>query len=248
MELDDRLKTLQEQLPIRPREEKLRETIEAARELAYLRERDRFLNYREFLWTQLNYTRKRWWALQAGLLVLACRILPAMEVGFYRLRSLGVIGCLFVVLMIPELWRNRESDSTQVEAACLYSLRQVYAARITLFGIVDVGLLTLFSFRLGGMGFPARQVLAQFLLPATVTACICFSLLCGKKQWNETASLSACLIWGGLWWLILMNEKIYNAIVPPVWTALFALALLALVLAVRRTVRTTNQSWEVEFV
>ncbi len=230
-----------------PREEKIQETIAKCKEAYFQEEQNRLLSYREFLWTQLQYTRKRWWALQTALLLLACWLLPAMPDDHYRVRSVGVIGCLFVVLMIPELWRNRENNSTQVEAACLYSLRQVYAARITLFGMVDVVLLTAFSLSLSGLGFTALDVLAQFLLPVTVTACICFCLLCGKQGWNETVSLAACLLFGAAWWLLLMNEQIYAMIVPAVWAALFGTALAVLALAVRRTITTTNLCWEVDY-
>ncbi len=232
---------------ILPREEKLQETITACKEAYFQREQNRLLNYWEFLWTQLQYTRKGWWGLQALLLAFAMKMLPAMELYFPRVRAMGVVGCLFVVLMIPELWRNRENESTQVEAACLYSLRQVYAARITLFGIVDVALLTLFSFGLGRLGFTLLDVLTQFLFPVTVTACICFWLLCGKQNWNETVSLAACLTWSAIWWLLLMNEGIYTRIVPAVWAALFAVAAALLVLAVRRTILTTNQYWEADY-
>ncbi len=230
-----------------PREEKIQETITACKALYFRQEQTHLLTYREFLWTQFQYTRKRWWALQALLLAFAIRILPGMEQDYSKVRTTGVIGCLFVVLMIPELWRNREHDSTQVEAACFYSLRQVYAARITLFCIVDVALLTLFSLSLGRMGLSLTEVISQFLLPVTVTACICFSLLCGKLNFNETVSLLACLIFGGVWWLILMNEDFYRRITASVWAVLFAMALGFLALAVRRTLQSTNQYWEVYF-
>lgn len=227
---------------ISPREEKIRETIQKGKDVYFRQEGS--LGWWEFLWSQLCYTRKRWWALQGALLLFAAQQIPGMKDDFYRVRSIGVIGCLFVVLMIPELWRNRETDATQVEASCLYSLRQIYAARITLFGIVDVALLTLFGLSLGSMGYTLTDVLSQFLLPVTVTACICFSLLCGKHNWSQTVSLSACLLWGAAWWLLLMNEKLYTRIVPAVWVALFAMALMFLVLAIRRAVREVNQHWE----
>lgn len=245
MNLNNRLMELKEIPVLAPQEECIRLAIDACKETYFRKEQDHLLTYWEFLWGQLQYTRKRWWALQAGLLILAFQAIPNMDDYQYKMRSVGVIGCLFVVLMIPELWRNRETDSTQIEASCLYSLQQVYAARITLFGIADVALLTIFCFTLGHMGFSLIEVLSQFLLPVTVTACICFSLLCGKSNVSETISLVACLIFGGAWWLILMNDGIYTRIVPSVWAALFAMALMFLTLTVRKTIRTTNQQWEV---
>ncbi len=232
---------------ILPREESIQKTIALCKDSFFRQEQNRLITDLEFLWTQFQHTRKRWWTLQAALLFLACQIIPGMGEHYHRVRSTGVIGCLFVVLMIPELWRNRESGSTQVEASCLYSLRQIYAARITLFGLVDVALLTAFSLSLNRIGFSPVEVLSQFLLPVTVTACICFSLLCGKIHVSETVSLAACLIFGGIWWLILMNEQLYTMIVPGVWAALFGSSLIFLALTVRRAVQTTNQIWEVDY-
>lgn len=247
MNLNDLLQTQKGCSPVMPREEKILDTIPLSRDLFFQQEKGSLMSYWEFLWTQLQVTRKRWWALQTALLALACLIIPCLEKGFYRVRSIGVIGSLFVVFMIPELWRNKDSSSTQIEASCFYSLRQVYAARITLFGLVDVVLLTLFCFQLKGMGFTSAEVLSQFLLPATVTACICFSLLCGKENWGQTMTLTACLTWSGVWWLVSMNERLYTQVVPPVWFLLFALALSFLAWSVTRCIATTNQYWEVTY-
>ncbi len=246
MDLNKQLNLLGE-AAIAPREEAVRKTAAACRDRAFRRERERLMGRWEFLLLQLRYTRKRWWLLQAGLLALAMELIRFLGDRHSQVRSMGVLGCLFAVLMIPELWRNRETDSMQVEAACLYSLRQVYAARITLFGVVDVALLTVFSLGLGRMGFTLNEVAAHFLLPVTVTACICFFLLCGNANVRESVSLAACLLWGAVWWLVVMNEGVYLRILPSVWTGMFALAVALLALAVRRTLCTANQYWEVAF-
>ncbi len=243
MEWNDCLEAWKQAPGPAPREEAIRETIRRSRE-AYAQQ-EPSMRYGEFLWTQLRFTRKRWWALQAALLWLARLGISGMDQPGYRLRSLGVIGCLFVVLIIPELWRNRESDSTQVEAACLYSLRQIYAARVTLFGLADLLLLTPFCLGLGRLGLTWVEVMSQFLLPAVVTACICFCLLCGRQR--QSFSVSLCLSWCAVWWLALMDEGLYAAIAPGVWGLLFAIALGCLVLAVRGAICTTNQDWEVSF-
>lgn len=231
-----------------PREEKLRETVEKSRELYFRLEQQRLMTRWEFLWSQLRFTRKRWWGLQALLLLLACQILPEIEDSFTRVRSVSVIGCLFVVFMLPELWRNKGSNSMQVEAGCLYSLRQIYAARIILFGIVDALLLTVFAVELQcRLGLTVPEVAAQLILPVTVTAGICFWTLCGSREGSEIVPLAISLLWSGGWWLVLMREEFYARIFPVAWTGLLGLSVLFLALAIRRVLRKTNQYWEVEF-
>ena len=66
------------------------------------------------------------------------------EDDFYIQRSLGVIASLFVILVIPEFWKNCSNKSMEIEAVSYFSLKQVYAARTLLFGIADTLLLTVF--------------------------------------------------------------------------------------------------------
>ncbi len=245
MELNKQLGTWKDISPMLPREESVSNTIERCKEAYFSQEQ--LLTWWEFMWVQFRFTRKRWWAMQGLLLFLSSQILPAMD-RYYRVRSIGVIGCMFVVLIIPELWRNQSTDSIHVEAACLYSLRQVYAARIALFGMVDIAILTLFAMELGMRGVTLVELGQQLLLPVTVTACICFSLFCGKSRFSEGSSMAACFAWCGVWWLTTMNERIYSKIVQPLWLILLGIAMAGLVLAVCAAVRTTNRYWEVEFV
>lgn len=61
---------------------------------------------------------------------------------FYE--NAGSCFSVFIVMIIPEFWRNKESNSCQIEVTCLFSLRQIYSARIFLIGIVDIVMLTIF--------------------------------------------------------------------------------------------------------
>ena len=74
----------------------------------------------------------------------------------------------------------------EIENTSYYSLRQIYSTRIFLFGLVDVILLTAFCIFLhGSLHITLLSLLSQFVFPAVVTACICFGLLCNKKNVNE---------------------------------------------------------------
>ncbi len=248
MTRNKKLKLLRKSSPILPRDEKFKETLETSKAVYFRQDTSHPLSRWEFLWSQFQLTRKRWWFLQGAMLALACQLLPAMEQDFRRIRSIGVIGCLFVIFMIPELWRNKSSESTQVEAACLYSLREIYAARITLFALVDVLLLTVFAFSLQRtLALSFVDIMAQLLVPVTVTACICFGMLSIRHDLSETVSLAVSLTWSAVWWLILMSEHIYYRILPELWAGIFALSLLLLGLAIRKAIRGTNLTWEVSY-
>lgn len=81
----------------------------------------------------------------------------------YLMRTLGTSSVLFIVMIIPEFWRNKESDSLQIEASCLYSLRQIYSARVFLIGVADVFMITLFLLVCCvGMRMQFMDILVQF--------------------------------------------------------------------------------------
>ena len=170
--------------------------------------------------------------LQAMLLVLVFLIMPSLKDTTYFMRMLGVASVFFIVMIIPEFWRNKESNSCQIEVTCLFSLRQIYSARIFLIGIVDIVMLTIFlTVACINMKMQFTDLLVQFLFPMVIAAGICFAML-NCSLLNEATSIVGCFLWGGIWWGITMNNAIYGNIVVPIWIMLFVFAICFLFCAV----------------
>lgn len=245
MNLEKKMKDYGRNMKIVSDEQRIAETIRKSVDVYCCEEQKRGLSYREFLWTQLRLIRKQWWGLQILLLILLWSALPSIEAEQLMQRILGVAASLFVILIIPELWRNRTCQSMEIEAASYFSLRQIYAARMLLFGMVDVGLITLFCMCAAAAGtILFSQLLMQFLFPMTVTTVICFGILCSKYAVNETTAIMMCLTWNAMWLMIVLNEKIYTAITVPLWFVFFGAAFGLLVLAICRTLDGCNNCWE----
>ena len=92
-------------------EQKIRLTVKKSLEAFYAAEEKKTLSYHEFLWTQLNVIEKKWWLFQFLLLFCLWFILKNADDDFYIQRSLGVIASLFVILVIPEFWKNCSNKS-----------------------------------------------------------------------------------------------------------------------------------------
>ncbi len=226
------------------REEKILETIRKSREVFTLKEAEQTISYPEFILQQLQLIHKRWWLLQLLLLGVLAGGLPFMKGNLHVARNLGVIGVLFVVLIIPEFWKNKSYDCMQIEAACLYSLRQIYAARMMLFGMVDFLILTGFCFWVrGSLGPRTAEVMVQLLFPMTVAACILFGVLWSRFSVNETSAVSLCLLWSAVWCILITNEGIYAAITIPVWYVLFAGALILLGGLIYKAIQDCGRIW-----
>lgn len=246
MNLEKELKDYGESIKIIPNEQKVTETIGKSMEIYCLAEQECILTYWEFLWAQLRLIRKRWWLFQLLLLIWVWAVLPTIKTEQLVQRILGVVASLFIILIIPELWKNKTYQSMEIEATSYYSLRQIYAARMLLFGIVDIVFITLFCTTAAiKMDILFSQLLVQFLFPMTVTTAICFGILCSKYPFSETTAMMMCIAWSTIWLVIILNEKIYAAITFPLWLTFIGIAFVFLAFTVYRTLHSCNNYWEV---
>ena len=164
-----------------PREEAVQATVRAATQAFRQREASRPLSQLEFLRQQAQFLHKRWWLLQGAVLVLLWWLLQSAGTAYEVQRAMGTLAPLFVVLVLPELWKHRSSGALEIECTAYYSLRQIYAARMVLFGLVDLALLTLF--------FSAALLAGQATLR---------DLIFCSRSWSPAVSVFAPCPTGGI--------------------------------------------------
>ncbi len=153
--------------------ESLQKVIEKSKVAFYKQESENYLSSFEFLYQQGKYIHKRWWLLQAIVLLILWSILTTTENNDYLQKSIGAATPLFTILILPELWKNRNSYSIEIECTAYYSLRQLYAARILIFAFID--LLLLFSFTIAIIatkGWLLQDIILPFFLSYIVNCCI----------------------------------------------------------------------------
>ena len=153
---------------------------------------------------------------------------------------------LFAAMLLPELWKNRSGGAVEVECAAFYSLRQIYAARMLLFAIVDFLLLCCFSLTVVLSGrMLVWELMVQFFLPYMVTCCICFRTLYSQAV-SEPFALALCMVWCGVWNLLVLSEKVYKAVSAPVWAAMLGISLAYLGYSVYKGQKNDKEMWEVK--
>jgi len=247
MNLEEQFRAYKKRERVESKEEKIQETVRKSKEVFWALEQERMLSYHEFLWMQFKLIRKRWWILQLLLLTVIGPILVSAYEESYVQRSMGIMASIFVILIIPEFWKNRSCHCMEIEESSYYSLRQIYSARMVLFGIVDILLLTIFWGTMTiGLHIEFTRLLVQFLLPMLVTACICFGTLCSRHIVNETIAIILCVLWCAVWMAVTLNEKIYVMVTMPIWMSCIGLSLIFLSIAVYRTLNNCNKYWEAE--
>lgn len=203
---------------------RITEAVQRAKEAFFEREAERVLTKAEFIRQQASFIRKRWWVLQAVLLSVMWWILRYAGSSFGTQRCMGIVAPLFVVAVMPELWKNRSSNAMEVECTAFYPLRQIYAVRLLLFAMVDLILVSVFFV---AAAYTARltfwEFVIQFLLPFNVTCCICFCMLYSKWARSEVPAMLLCMVWAAVWVRIVLTEAVYGRISGPVWV-LFVMA------------------------
>lgn len=198
----------------------------------------------EFLYQQGRYIQKRWWLLQGGVLLLLWWVLYTADSSVYVQKNLGVAAPLFALLLLPELWKNRSANALEVEGAAFYSLRQVYAARLLLFALVDLVLLSTFFLAAAWVIPVGPAFFLHFFLPFNVTCCICFRTLYSHRFGSQTFALLLCVLWTGLWLELSMVEAVYDKLSAPVWGGLLGLSLVYLGHCVVRGQKNLSKLWE----
>lgn len=245
MDLEGKLKAYKEQNSVKVREGHVLDTICKSQEVFFRKEQERLLTYWEFLWSQFRLVQKKWWVFQIILLIFVYTTLQEMSDTYFFRRGMGIAGVLFVILIIPELWKNKSCQCMEIEGAAYYSLRQIYAARIMLFGMMDLLMLTVFCMTVHEcMHIAAVDFIVQFLLPMAGAACICFGLLCSRYAVSEGVSIVLCVVWSAVWCLVTANEEVYQAVELPVWAALLVAAAVFIAAAGYRAIHRCNLYWE----
>lgn len=226
----------------------LEETVLAAKRAYIEHEEQGRLTYLEFLYMQAQYLEKRWWLLQAGLLGFLWLFLRTTDSGMYMQRGMGVTASLFGLLILPELWKNKSCCAMEIEGTAYYPLRQIYAARILLFSIADVFLLLLFfaAAGTGGCRIDMQMFLTDFFLPYSVTCCICFWTLLSPFIASQYTAVFFSLLWTFIWVLVLLQERIYQAVILPAWGGLVVFSAVCLIYGLERVLKSDLTVYERE--
>lgn len=247
MTLEERLKAYSDLADAMPaREEKIQETLSVSKTALDRAQAETPLSGMDFLVQQAGFIQKRWWLAQFLLLAGLWGCLYANGSSIYERRIMGIAAPLFALLLLPELGKSRRFGTDEIEAASYFSIRKVYAARLLLFAMTDVLMLSVFFLMSSAvLKGSFMDIVVQFFLPMNVTCCICFRSLCYGGEDPSAFALIASLSWATVWVLVVLQERIYRLISAPMWGAAVALSIVYLIYSLRRVWNSCGEYWEV---
>lgn len=222
----------------------IQNVIQQSKHILNIQENTR-TSYFEFLWQQSKFIKKRWWFLQGIVLILLWLLLRDVGSAGYTERILGILASVFVILIIPEIWKNRNYSATEIECSSFYSLRQICAARTILFAIVDVIMVTLFfMISYHTIQISLYRMAVNFLIPFNVSTCICFRLLYSKRIDTEYTAVFTSMMWILIWSAIATQNSLYHIIAEPVWFACTLLSFGFLIYFIQKSWLVCEEIWE----
>lgn len=109
------------QINIEIKEEDMRRVAELSRETFLKQESNKILPYHQFLFSQFLMIRKHWWGIQLLILgVVWYALMTETEAMFLR-RDVSILSVLFIIAVMPELWKNLSNRCMEVEMSAFYS-------------------------------------------------------------------------------------------------------------------------------
>lgn len=233
--LDKLLKSLHNQDEREPSNEAIDSLVSKARRMVVCGKVKDRIGFIEFIILQIKIMKKEWWIAQAAALFIAGKLLLISDDQNYTQRWLSIVASLFVILIIPELWKNIENKSIEIEETSFFDLRRVYAAKLIAFGVIDTIILTLFCiYATQIQSILFSDVLKQFVFPIIITSMICMMVFSAKRYFNQTITMIICIAVNIVWMLIVLNEDIYVRITPVVWTIMFSISILLTIYYIRK--------------
>ncbi|MCM1498248.1 MAG: hypothetical protein NC124_07245 [Clostridium sp.] len=228
-------------------EEEIQETLSRAKTAFYEGAKEHSMSRMEFLFGQMRYMKKWWWLCQGLVLVILWKTLYSAGDTAYTHRMTGILAALFAILLVPELWKNRSSSAMEIEGTAYFSLRQVYAARMLLFAMADVLMLSIFFAVVSvTVQITISEVLFHFLFPFNVTCCICFRLLYSRWINSEYLAVALSLLWSAVWGWTVLKEALYSVVIMPVWWGILFASMGYLLFTVYQLLKKCENYWEVK--
>ena len=114
-----------------------------------------------------------------------------------------------------------------------------------LFGVVDFYIIMIFLIATYmTTGFAIQDIVVNYILPVNVSSCICFRTLYSKWEKSEYLAMLLCLVWIGVWMMIVSNDFLYKKIAMPVWGMMILLTFAYCAFCVKRSLQFYEKMFE----
>ncbi len=140
--------------------------------------------YREFLFSQLRYIRKRVWTvsvlivLTGWMLVFWSPVFSNWNSDASKIWNLSAVLPFLAMLSVAEIYRSAAFHMAELESCCRFSLTQIIMARITILGGGNFAILLLFFIFMNQISaYSILQIIVYMMVPYLLVCSFCLWML-----------------------------------------------------------------------
>lgn len=200
-------------------EEHIQQTIKKSIDAFWEHEQKQKPSIFEFLYSQFLFIQKRWWGLQFGCLLLLWILLNFGFSQSIERKAIAIIIPIFALLILPELWKSRQTNMEDIENTSVHTTRDIYLARLILFGAVDLFGMTI----LWLVTFPQgiENLIFELLIPFNGVCTLMLGSLVYYSGREFYLPIGLCFLFTIVWFLIISNDNLYTELSYSLWFLLF---------------------------
>lgn len=220
-------------------EEHIQQTVQKSIDSFWKSQKEQQLSIFEFLYIQFQFIQKRWWLLQLGCLLLLWILLNLGFSESIERKIVAIIIPFFSILILPELWKTRRFKMDEIENSTIHTTRDIYLARLILFGAFDLFGLTILWSIIYPLGI--TNLILELLIPFNGICIIILGTLNVYKGRELYLPLGLCTLFTIIWIMTISNEQLYIRFSLQLWIILFFISTSLLIFIIIRLIHNCKE-------
>ncbi len=103
-------------------------------------------DFKEVIFSQIGFIRKRIWAIFILLLILGWYITNYIYICDNKIASISAILPILILTGISEIYRSTAYNMNEMELSCKYTLNMITLIKLSVLGVLSVSILLIYAF------------------------------------------------------------------------------------------------------
>lgn len=237
---------------------RLKNALQTSFEAPQPADKERFLKtlhypkiaYRDFLYGQFRYIRKRVWVLSAAFILIGWAIAfwPPLPIIWHSeagaVWAVSAILPFMALLTAAEIYRSASYRMGELETSCRFNLSQIIMARISILGGGNLSVLTLLLVSINHVSpYGVSRLITYLSLPYLMTCGLCLLILNRMNRQESIFGCAACACIVCMMNTVLSNtvQLLYSNAYRHYWLILSAAAIVLIGIQMCRLLQQTEE-------
>lgn len=199
--------------------------------------------FREVLFSQIGFIRKRVWLFSALGVCLAYFYTNAINIPENKVAVVSAILPLFSLCIITEIYRSAAFNMAETELACKYNLQKITLMRLGILGTISLIVLVLFVILVGKSDFGVFRNTVYVGVPYLLSTYFSLGVI-SKFRSKETIYICTAVCVAVSVFMIIVNSSyqfIYSVDFIALWTIAVAILMILSFFSLIRFVKSQEE-------